>query len=521
MSVAEASVISRPSVSRVRRSLVLVLIGAVLVAAIVGNATVKRRRAANQSGVQAAVAFVHPSGRAQSTAWFCPGPLPVGLKKVSSHLMIANAATRSITGQMLVATTIQGSFASSITVPAESTLDVALPQAAHSAFAAVSLLTSGSGIGVEEITDSPTGRMAAPCVAQAASQQFIPVGSTKAENDVTLSLYDPGATPSVANVSFATTAGTVSPQALQGLPIGAGQLVVLNVAQDVAQTDVVSTMVHSTGGELVAGAIESANVGTVAYPSLVTASGLGQANWLLPAVPAGGNTVNLIYVLNPGSVATTATVSITQSPSGQGGTAVATLHVPAGGVARLAQGPAEASSTLRFAAIAAKPSPVIVGEASLLEHAIIAPVVSKSKVPAADAAAGSSGLGVEGLPASVPLGYAATSASVPSAGWMITGGALTPNLGEFITVANPTKSAAVISLSTLAAGLADTVPQCGALVLAAGEALSVDLGKVLPNASTLTVLVHASAGVIAGASLYSRGSSGSRGLSEPVAIPLD
>lgn len=517
MSVTRVEVAARPPVSRIRRAFVLVLVGAVLVAAIVGNATVKRRRAANQSGVQAAVAFVHPTGRAQSTAWFCPGPLPVGLRKVSSHLMIANAATRPITGQMLVATTIQGSVASSITVPAESTLDVALPQAAHSAFAAVSVLTSGSGVGVEEVTDEPTGRVAAPCVAQAASQQYIPVGSTKAANDITLSLYDPGATPSVANISFATTSGTVSPQALQGLPIGAGQLVVLNVAQDVAQTDVVATMVHSTGGELVAGAIESADVGTVAYPSLITGSGIGQSDWLLPALPAGGNTVNLIYVLNPGATATTATLSLTQSPRGAGGTAVATLHVPAGGVARLAQGPAEAANTLRFVAISSKPQPVIVGEASLLEHAITVPITSRPKVPAA----GSSVVGVEGLPSSVPLGYAATSASVPSPGWMITGGALTPDLGEFVTVANPTSSTAVVNLSTLAAGLAETVPQCGALLLAPGEALSVDLGKVLPNVSMLTVLVHASAGVIAASGFYSRGSRGSRGLSEPVAIPLD
>jgi len=104
---------------------------------------------------------------------------------------------------------------------------------------------------------------------------------------------------------------------------------------------------------------------------------------------------------------------------------------------------------------------------------------------------------------------------------MVTGGELSPDLGEFVTVANPTGSTVVISLSTLAAGLADTVPQCGALVLAPGEALSVDLGKVLPSVSSLTVLVHASAGVIAAAGFYSRGSRGSRGLSEPVAIPLD
>jgi hypothetical protein len=107
---------------------------------------------------------------------------------------------------------------------------------------------------------------------------------------------------------------------------------------------------------------------------------------------------------------------------------------------------------------------------------------------------------------------------------MITGGALSSSLGEFITVANPTEATAVVSLATLSAGLADTVPECGALLLGPGESLAVDLGKVLPNSSSLTVLVHASAGVIAAAGFYAKGSKGSKGsigLSEPVAIPLD
>ena len=512
----------RPAVSPLHRVVILALIASMIIAAIVGNSTLKRRRVATETGVHAAVAFVHPTGRAHSTAWYCPGPLPLGLKHISAHLMIANAAIGPITGQMVVTTTVQQSFSSSISVGAESTIDLPLPTPDHSAFSAVSLLTDGSGIGVEEVVDEPTGRIAAPCVARATSSQIIPTGSTKGASTITLSLFDPGATPSVADLSFATANGTVSPQALQGLPIGAGQLVVVNVAASVAQTDVVSTIVHSTGGSIVAGAQISAQVGTTSYPSLTTGAGLAQSQWLLPALPVGGSTLNYIYVVNPTSIATTATISISDGSSPDGGVANATLHVPANGVARLTQGPAENPATLRFAKVTAKPSSVVVGESSLISRPIVIPATPKGKAAAKiDRATETPPSPAEGLPATVPVGYAITSASVGSSGWMVTGGALTPTLGEFITVANPSSATAVVSFATLAVGLADVVPQCGALLLGPGESLSVDLSKVLPNSKSLTVLVHASAGVIAAAGFYAKGSKGSIGLSEPVAIPLD
>jgi hypothetical protein len=244
----------------------------------------------------------------------------------------------------------------------------------------------------------------------------------------------------------------------------------------------------------------------------------------LPALPAGGNTLNYIYVVNPTTNAATATVSLSDGSSAPGGEAVATLHVRAGGVARLTQGPAESVSALRFAVVTSKNSPVFVAESSLIEHAIVAPAKSATKSAAAKpdtAAGGTPPSPVEGLPATIPVGFAATSASVESSGWMVTGGALSSSLGEFITVVNPGATTAVVSLATLSAGLADTVPECGALLLGPGESFAVDLSKVLPNAASLTVLVHASAGVVAAAGFYARGSKGSIGLSEPVAIPLD
>jgi hypothetical protein len=179
---------------------------------------------------------------------------------------------------------------------------------------------------------------------------------------------------------------------------------------------------------------------------------------------------------------------------------------------------------LRFAVVTSKNSPVFVAESSLIEHAIVAPAKSATKSAAAkpdSAAGGTPPSPVEGLPATIPVGFAATSASVESSGWMVTGGALSSSLGEFITVVNPGATTAVVSLATLSAGLADTVPECGALLLGPGESFAVDLSKVLPNAASLTVLVHASAGVVAAAGFYARGSKGSIGLSEPVAIPLD
>jgi hypothetical protein len=516
-----STAVVRSDVSTIRRVAVIAAIALALGGAVAANATIKRHQLANSQAAQSAVAFVHPTGRAHSTAWYCPGPLALGLAHEHSHLVIANVAAHAVSGQLLVATTTGQTYTYSVTVRRDSTTDVALPSPKKSTFAAASLLADGTGIGVEEITDGTTGRLAAPCVVNPSLNDYIPAGSTRGASDVAISLYDPGATPSVANVRFVTANGSEYPLALQGLPINAGEVVVVDIGKDVAQSGVVATDVAASGGSLVVGAIERAQVGPVTVPSLVSGDGSGASSWYLPALPAGGSTLNYVYVEDVGASPTTASISFT---SADNDSEVAAVRVGAGGIARLTQGPGGSLGELRFAKVESK-VPVVVEESSQLSSPldVPGPVVRQVRQSgkASGTAANALSASIEGLPSKIPTGFAVTNATVTSAEWLLPGGESNAKAGEFVTFANPTSVPAVISLSTIAHRAVTVIAKASSILVPAGGTAAVDLSRALPSENGVSVLVTSTTRIVVAGSLYAKGSKGSVGFSDPVAIPVD
>ena len=86
-----------------------------------------------------------------------------------------------------------------------------------------------AGVGVSEVVHGALGVTSAPCVTHAGPNAYIAVGSTKDPANVTLALYDPGSTPAVASLSFATSSGPVTPPIFQGLSVLSGQVILVNV----------------------------------------------------------------------------------------------------------------------------------------------------------------------------------------------------------------------------------------------------------------------------------------------------
>jgi Family of unknown function (DUF5719) len=512
-----STAIRRSDVTTTRRVIVILAIVCALGGAVAANATVKRHQIATSQAAQSAVAFVNPSGRAHSTAWYCPGPLELGLAHVHSRLVIANAAAHAVSGQLLVATTSGQSYTISVSVPSDSTDDVELPTPKKSTFAAASLLSDGAGIGVEEVTDGTTGREAAPCVVDPSFSDYIPAGSTLGSSDEVLSLYDPGATPSVANVRFITATGSEYPLALQGLPINAGQLVVVDVHKAVAQSSVVATVVQASGGSLVIGAIERADVASTLVSTLLSGDGSGASSWYLPALPAGGSTLNYIYVEDVGGSSITASISFSSEDAGS---ELAAVHVSAGGIARLTQGPEGTPGELRYATVDSK-SPVVVEESSELSSPLVVPGPVTRKVHRAGKASSNvPSPSIEGLPPRLPTGFAVTNASVASARWLLPGGESDTSIGEFLTFANPTILPAVITLSTVANGAVTVIGKASSIIVPAGGTAAIDLSRVLPSEPGVTIEVNATTRIIVEGTLYAKGSSRSVGFSAPVAIPV-
>jgi hypothetical protein len=305
------------------------------------------------------------------------------------------------------------------------------------------------------------------------------------------------------------------------LPINAGQVVVVDVGKDVAQSGVVATDVAASGGSLVVGALERAQVGPVAEPTLVSGDDSGASSWYLPALPAGGSTLNYVYVEDVGSSPTTASISFAAAGNDS---EVATVRVGAGGIARLTQGPGSTPGGLRFARVESK-APVVVEESSQLSSTLEVPGPVARQVrqsgKASGTAANALSTSIEGLPAKIPAGFAVTNATVTSAEWLLPGGESNARVGEFVTFANPTSVPAVISLATIAHRSVTVIAKASSILVPAGGTAAVDLSRVLPKESGVSVLVTSTTRIVVAAGLYAKGSKGSVGFSEPVAIPVD
>jgi Family of unknown function (DUF5719) len=325
----------------------------------------------------------------------------------------------------------------------------------------------------------------------------------------------------VANVRFVTASGSQYPLALQGLPINAGQLVVIDVGKAVAQSSVVATVVTASGGSLVVGAIERAQVASTLVSSLVSGDGSGASSWYLPALPAGGSTLNYVYVEDVGGSPTTATISFSSEDAGS---EVAAVRVSPGGIARLTQGPEGTLGELRFATVESK-SPVVVEESGELSTPLDVPAPVARQVrqagKASGAAANALSSSIEGLPPRIPTGFAVTAATVASARWLLPGGESDARIGEFLTFANPTSAPAVITLSTVANGAITAIPKASSIFVPAGATAAVDLSRVLPSESGVTIAVTSTTRIVVAGTFYAKGSSGSVGFSAPVAIPVD
>ncbi len=293
------------------------------------------------------------------------------------------------------------------------------------------------------------------------------------------------------------------------------------------------------------GAIERAAVGNVVFPSLLSANAVAEPNWYLPALPAGGSTLGYIYALNPGSTQATATVHF----GGSAGSATATLIVPANGLhasprVRSPRSPhcavrhcprrprrrSSCSAPTCSAHALAQPKPPTVKavkrrrrppqHASSASGAIGRALdVPTTTIAPESAAAALSAL--FGLPSELPIGYELSPGTVTSKGWLLPGGSSDADHGEYVSVTNPGTATATVTLETLAKGEATVIPNLGSVALAPGASTVVDLSRVLPPTAEVTVLASATAPVVVSAGFYAKGSSGSVGLSAPVAIPLD
>jgi hypothetical protein len=507
----------------VRRAVAILTVLIALAGAGIANASVRayRGRAAAKPSVDSTVVL---SGATASDAWSCPGPLPIGARSssdaVTSSIAIANASTKPVEGDLIISNVTGQNASQAIHIAARSQLSVPLRTTGPPSNAAVGVLVDGGGVGVSEVVQGTMGVSDTACSDHAGPTQYLAAGGSHGANNVSLAIFDPGATPAVASVSFATGTTTIAPPAYQGVPVPAGGVVVLDVGHYVPQQAAFSTTVTAVGGWVVAGESMSVLVGTHLLGELVTASSAGSSKWWFPPAPAGTNVHEGFAIANPN----TKSADVELALQGAGPTITQSVDLAPGAATVLNPIPAVGQQSLRFARVTSgAATPIVVERETLVTqsisatvlptvvrhgHRVLAPVRAFGPQPITRLLGITPGYGL-----SAPI-------ESPADGWLLPGGASDHTVGESVLIGNPNSTPVTVSVTTLN-GAKGATPVLVRVQVGADGCDVLDAGAVVGKALTLPLEVHASSPILAATLLYARGSSGSVGFSASVAIPED
>ncbi len=561
----------RARVPERRRAVALGLVAVTLALAGVANATIRSAGRDRALHLASQASPVVVTNGASSSAWYCAGPLPVGTPGEASSIAVTNVGRSVVTGEVVASSTTGGSRdVSRLTVPAGQESVVGLTRLGTRGVAAVTVLVNGSGVAVEEIVHGASGISAAPCVNHADGTAYIAAGSTVGADNLSLAVLDPGSTPSVVSISFATSSGIVAPPPFQGVTVGAGALAVFDVGRYVPSTPAVATIVSATGGRVVAGAAITAVVGHAVMSSLVGDVAAPAASWLFPAAPSGPTSASTFAVLDPSDRPATVKLAVVSSTTRSELSAV----VPAHGVVHLVPGADTARGALRWATVTSTGPGVVVARETVLTatpataasrragekraaarrgpaakaaaaarraaarraaakvvassrgrhataHALVAPTTT---VPPATSTTVVSYAVVSSFPSLQPGVAVCSGVARPGRTWVLPGGESDANTSEVVVVDNTSTRAATVNVAQLDAagsGPLGSTPFASMppLTVPAGAILTVDMAAVAREQPTLPLLVSTSEPVVVGQLLYGRAASGT-GYTLPAAISV-
>jgi hypothetical protein len=456
-----------------------------------------------------AFSVVELGSNTSSTAWYCPGPLPIGRQGESAAIAVTNASTVEVDGQLRVATAAGDVSSEALALPPRHQAEIALARPDRPTYASVTVLLEGSGVGVAELEQGPHGDLSAPCVDHTSTTEYFAAGSTLGAANADLALYDPSATPAVANVTLSTGDSSFAPPAYQGIPVEPGQLVVLSIGHVAPQKPAVAVDVSTDGGRIVAGELNTAVVSRAVVDSLVDGASAAASTWWFGAQLAGPSASSAYSIFNPGPQPVSAELTL----FGTGGEVDLTVSVPSIGVVRIAPAPVEPPAGLRFAEVTTSGRQgVVVERETTVPHAF-ALAATHASTPAASAL---------GLPPAIDAGYTVTAA-VPGdiADWLLAGGESDSRTGELVTLANPGAKVITVRIRQLASQQLVALPSLESIAVAPGSVVAVDVTRLVTNHPSLALLVDSSAPVEVSGTLFGHGARKPFGLSSPAALPVN
>jgi hypothetical protein len=294
----------------VRRLPILIAVVAALVVAGLVDVTVSSTPAVPAAAPAASGA---PVG-AESSSWYCAGGSGTTGGPAAATLFLVNAGARAAGVTLTVSASSGATAAETLTVPAFGQTTAVPSALVQGPWLATRVDVGGGGVTVSQAVHGAQGWSEAPCASSTAPAWYFASGATASGNLLDVSVYNPGATMAVVDLTFDTPGGVVAPQQFQGLVLGSGAVATAEVGSFVQNQPWVAAVVRARAGQVVADEL-SVREGAVSGLSLRLGSPSPAPVWYLPRTVdvTGGATVLAIF--NPTSTPEQVRVDI-RLPSG-------------------------------------------------------------------------------------------------------------------------------------------------------------------------------------------------------------
>ncbi|HUE08079.1 MAG TPA: DUF5719 family protein [Acidimicrobiales bacterium] len=285
---------------------VLIVVAAVIVGTAVG---LSAQGSPSPASAPATPAALVSAPDAESSAWYCTSQTtPSG--PASGFLVLSNTTTRAVTADVTTVTDTGATVSAAVPVPAQSVLAPSLPVPSSGSWQAETVTLDGGGVAVSEAVHGPAGWSVVPCQSSTSAGWYFASGSTAGSNTLYVSLLNPTSSPVVVDLGFMTPTGAVHPVNYQGVVIDPGATLAEDVASEVQNASLVSTVVTARTGRVVASEVQT-YAGASAGLSVLQGTNQPEDHWAIPLAqetPGGGDSE--IDVFNPGTVPEKVTVHL-------------------------------------------------------------------------------------------------------------------------------------------------------------------------------------------------------------------
>ncbi|MGH9065020.1 MAG: DUF5719 family protein [Acidimicrobiales bacterium] len=403
----------------------------------------------------------------------------------SVSLLLANSGSHPVRGSVTTVSPSGARAAMAITVPARGQMVVDESRLAPGPDTAATVALDGGAVAVEQrVTTATMGTAVAPCASRPTRAWYFASGSTAGGDRLLVSLYNPLASPAIADLSFVTGEGQLRPSDDQGIVVPGESQVVLDVGAHVQERSLVATTVTVRLGRVVADEVEMGS----ARPDLALTLGAAapRTRWYFPAGLVVPGAHERLDIVNPSADAAQVEIGLALS---SGGAEPLHVTVAPGGILQV-----EADKQHRI------PVGVLFGAVVRSTNGV-AVVAERSIVDS---------------PPDHQRGLGDTVGGLPARRWLLAAG---PPAGssQVVIVENPGAAPVRVSVAVLDRGPAGPVPGLSDLVVPPGRPLLLPLGAFLHGSEPqLPLAVTAGAPIVVEQDVIGPGG---RGVSTVLAEP--